>query len=118
IGYRWHVHAQVHHLVEASLGWCDETALWPTRFDQAALARFIECPRYRGQVDAELLRQRALRGKALPRCKTTATHRALQRIDDAQIDRPVVREHVLHPFARCDIRSRHVRSMSGRIVAS
>jgi hypothetical protein len=118
IGHRRHVHAQVHHLVEAGLGRCDETALWPARLDQAALACFIEGAGDRGQVDAELLRQRALRGQALSRCETTAAHRAFQRIDDAQVDRPVVREHVLHPFAGCDIRSRHVRSMSGRIVAS
>lgn len=118
VGHRRHVHAQVHHLVEASLGRCDEAALWSTRFDQAALACFIECPCHRGQVDAELLRQRALRRQALPRCEATTAHRAFQRVDDAQVDRPVVREHVLHPFAGCDIRSRHVRSMSGRIVAS
>lgn len=118
IGHRRHVHAQVHHLVEAGLGRCDETALWSTRFDQATLACFIEGAGDRGQVDTELLRQRALRRQALSRCETTAAHRAFQRVDDAQVDRPAVREYVLHPFAGCDIRSRHVRSMSGRIVAS
>ncbi len=118
VGHRWHVHAQVHRLVEAGLGRCDETALWSTRFDQATLACFIEGAGDRGQVDTELLRQRALRRQALSRCETTAAHRAFQRVDDAQVDRPAVREYVLYPFAGCDIRSRHVRSMSGRIVAS
>ena len=118
IGHRRHVHAQVHHLLEAGLGRCDETALRTARLDQAALACFIESTGHRGQIDTELQRQCALRRQALSWCKAAATHRAFQRIDDAQVDRPSVREHVLHPFAGCDIRSRHVGSMSGRIVAS
>ncbi|MNM52146.1 hypothetical protein D3C81_632180 [compost metagenome] len=123
VRYRRHVHAEIDGLIKTGLGRCDEAALRPTCFDQSTLACFIEGTGHRGQVHAQLLCQCALRGQPLPGRQATAIDGAFQRVDDAQVDRTAVHVHVLHPAQPCDARpcdigSRHVRRMSGRIVAS
>ena len=65
----------------------DERALPHPRFGEAALARFSIGARHRRKVDAERLRQRAVRRQLLPPSQAPAGDVSRQGVDDLQVER-------------------------------